>query len=473
MRKKIMAGIAGTFIAALALSGCSGQSGNNSDDSGGTQQNADAKKVTLTITSNAISGGKNAVEADWITKYVIPTFEAQEKKKGVDATVKFQPNGVDDEEYKTKISLDLSTGQGADIVSLDGIWFGEMADAGYIKPLNDVVGASTVKAWDGWKQIKPAVQQLTTYKGNLYGIPDGTDGRFIYYNKDLFKMAGLPTDWQPKSWKEILSAAKKLKSLDGVTPLQINAGTAMGEATSMQGFEPLLVGTGEPIWKKGKWQGATKGTQDVLDLYATVYGSDKLGDPLLQQEAKGRDKSFQEFADGKLGIMIESDYMWRSVINPTVGTAPMADRDTAVGYALIPAQKPGAGVNGQDFVSMSGGSGRVLNPKTKYPQQAFDLLTFMASAKALKEKLKDTPQISARDDVNADLLSNDPVLTFVSKKVLPITSFRPAQAEYTQVSSAIQEATAAIISGTSPADAAKAYQKKLEGIVGGAAKTFQ
>jgi multiple sugar transport system substrate-binding protein len=65
------------------------------------------------------------------------------------------------------------------------------------------------------------------------------------------------------------------------------------------------------------------------------------------------------------------------------------------------------------------------------------------------------------------------VLTFVSKKVLPITSFRPAQAEYTQVSSAIQEATAAIISGTSPADAAKAYQKKLEGIVGGAAKTFQ
>jgi multiple sugar transport system substrate-binding protein len=467
-RTRILVGAASVAVAALTLTACSGQS---SDDS--KQQNADAKKVSLTITSNAISGGKNAVEADWIKNYVIPTFEAQQKKKGVDAKVTFQPNGVDDEQYKTKISLDLSTGGGADIVSLDGIWFGEFADAGYIKPLNDVVGAKTVKAWDGWKQIKPAVQQLTTYNGKLYGIPDGTDGRFIYFNKNLFEKAGLPTDWQPKSWDDILDAARDLKKLDGVTPLQINAGTAMGEATSMQGFEPLLVGTGEPIWKNGKWQGASAGTKKVLDFYQTVYGSEKLGDPLLQQEAKGRDKSFEEFAAGKLGIMIESDYLWRSVINPDTGTAPMADRDSAVGYALIPAEKPGAGVKGQDFVSMSGGSGRVLNPNTKFPKQAFELLTFMASADALKEKLKDTPQISARDDVNKELLSNDPVLTFVSKKVLPITSYRPAQSDYTAVSGAIQEATAAIISGTSPADAAKQYQKALEGIVGGSSNTFK
>lgn len=42
----------------------------------------------------------------------------------------------------------------------------------------------------------------------------------------------------------------------------------------------------------------------------------------------------------------------------------MADRDEVVGYAKIPAMKPGSGVNGQDFVSMSGGTGRVLNPNS-------------------------------------------------------------------------------------------------------------
>ena len=35
----------------------------------------------------------------------------------------------------------------------------------------------------------------------------------------------------------------------------------------------------------------------------------------------------------------------------------MADRDEVVGWAKIPAREPGAGINGQDFVSMSGGSG--------------------------------------------------------------------------------------------------------------------
>jgi multiple sugar transport system substrate-binding protein len=211
--------------------------------------------------------------------------------------------------------------------------------------------------------------------------------------------------------------------------------------------------------------------RDMLDFYAKVYGGG-LGDPLLQQEAKGRDKSFEMFANNQLGIMIESDYLWRSVINPTVGTAPMADRDTAVGYALIPAEKPGAGVNGQDYVSMSGGSGRVLNPGTKYPQQAFELLTFMASAEALKEKLGATPQISARDDVNEELLSSDPLLSFVAEKVLPVTSYRPSLSEYTQVSSAMQEATAAVVGGQSPADAAKAYEQALEGIVGGSDNIF-
>ena len=82
-----------------------------------------------------------------------------------------------------------------------------------------------------------------------------------------------------------------------VTPIQINAGTAMGEATSMQGALPLLVGAGGEIWKGGKWAGASQPVKDMLDVYTKIYGGG-LGDPKLQQEAKGRDKSFEEFAAG-------------------------------------------------------------------------------------------------------------------------------------------------------------------------------
>ncbi|MFD2351773.1 hypothetical protein ACFSTC_24610 [Nonomuraea ferruginea] len=106
------------------------------------------------------------------------------------------------------------------------------------------------------------------------------------------------------------------------TPIQINAGTAMGEATTMQGVLPLLVGAGAEIYSQGKWTGASQAMKDVLGFYERIYGGSGLGDPKLQQEAKGRDKSFTQFADGKIAILLEGDYFWRSVIEPNAGVAP-------------------------------------------------------------------------------------------------------------------------------------------------------
>ena len=449
-----------TAVATMALGGCLGQQ--QDSDSG---RNADAKDVTLTITANAVAGGKNDLMAKWITDWVIPEFTRQQKAKGVNATVKFDGSGVDDGEYKAKIALDFNTDVGGDVVEIDGIWLGEFAEGGQVRPLDDLVGKGKVDAWDGWPQIPDAVQKLGELGGKRYGIPVGTDGRVIFFNKKLFAQVGLPADWQPTSWDDITAAAVSLKQLPGVTPIQLNAGTAMTEATTMQGVLPLLAGTGTEIYQGGRWQGATKEIREVLNLYQQVYRGN-LGDPVLAQEAKGRDKSFEEFAQNKIGILFESDYFWRSVVDPTVGVAKMADRDTAVGWAKIPAMNPGAGVGGQDYVSMSGGSIRVINPKTKYPQQAWELLQFINSAKATKERLGDTAQITQRQDVNEEVLKNDPMLGFIAEKVLPITRYRPGLADYPKVSTALQQATADIIAGKSADEAAAAYQDALIKAVG-------
>jgi multiple sugar transport system substrate-binding protein len=327
-----------------------------------------------------------------------------------------------------------------------------------------------VDAWDGWGQIPKPVQGNFTYKGKRYGVPEGTDGRVLYFNRTLLAKAGLPRDWQPKSWDEVLAAGQAVKSSQpGVTPIQLNAGTAMGEATTMQGVLPLLVGTGQQIWADGKWQGNTAAMRDVLGLYQKIYGGG-LGDPVLQQDAKGRDKSFQAFAAGKIAILLEGDYFWRSVVEPTKGIAKMPDRNENVGYALIPAIRPGAGVRGQDFVSMSGGGGRVLNPATKYPRQAWELMQFMNSKEATIAQVGSAPRLTQRQDVNDEILKTDPLLAFIAQKVLPLTAFRPGFAEYPQVSQALQQATQDVVAGTSPADAAGAYQKKVESVVGGADK---
>ena len=453
--------VVGSVVALSLSAGACSSSGSSSGDA---SRGAEAKTISLTIATNAVVGGKNDKEAKWITDYVIPTFTQQMKTKGVAATLKFQPSGVDDEKYKAKLSLDLKTRSGADVAAYDGIWVGEFAQAGYLLPLDKVVGASTAQ-WEGWAQIPKAVQANTSFEDKVYGIPAGTDGRVLYYNKKLFAQAGLPAEWAPKSWADILAAGRALKKLPGVSPLQINAGTAMGEATTMQGVLPLLVGTGAEIYTDGKWLGNTQEVRDVLTFYRDIYKGG-LGNSAFQQAAKGRDESFAAFAEGKIGVLLEGDYFWRSVINPKDGVAPMTTRDTDVGYAIIPAQKPGAGVKGQDFVSMSGGSGYFLNPNTKYPQQAWELLTFMSSPAALKALLGGEARITARTDVNKEILSGDPLLSTISEKILPLTVYRPGEAVYPQVSAALQQATADVVSGKSVEDAAAAYQKAVEKAVG-------
>jgi len=422
---------------------------------------------TVSMTANAITGGKNAAEADWFTDWVKPQFEAAMKADGRDVTVVFEPQGVDDENYKTKIALDLQSGGGADIIGMDGIWVGEFAQAGYIEPLSDVAG-SVVDEWDGWPQISEAVQNALSFEGERYGVPQGADGRVLYYNKALFAQAGLPENWNPTSWADVLDASRALKAIDGIVPIQLNAGTAMGEATTMQGVLPLLVGTGVELWKDGKWLGGTKELGEVLGLYRTIYVDEMLGDPIMQQEAAGRDNSFAQFAAGKIGILLEGDYFWRSVINPAegVGNAPMADRDTNVGYALIPAMKPGAGVNGQDFVSMSGGTGRVLNPNSKNPELAWELLAFMNSVDAFRSRVAGTISITPREDVNAEVLKGDAMLTFVSEEILPITAYRPGLAAYPEVSLALQEATVAVVAGEPVDQVLESYSKAVADIVG-------
>ena len=458
MSKKTAVGaVAGATIAALTLAACSG---------GGDEGGGDGDGATLTIVTNAISGGKNEAEANWINEWVIPQFEQTMADDGQDVTVTFEAQGVDDEDYKTKIALDLQSGGGADIIGIDGIWVGEFAEAGYIAPLADV-GGDAVTDWDGWEQIPDAVQNGLSFEDQLYGVPQGADGRVLYYNKELFAQAGLPEDWHPASWQDILDAGHALQSIDGVIPIQLNAGTAMGEATTMQGLLPMLVGTGAEVYTDGQWIGATDQLRQVLDLYRTIYVDEQLGDPILQQEADGRDSSFAQFADGQIGILLEGDYFWRSVIDPNDGTAPMDDRDEVVGYTLIPAETPGSGINGQDFVSMSGGTGRVLNPNSDNPELAWELLAFMNSEEAFDARAEyGGLNISPRTDVNEELLEGNEMLTFVSDEVLPITAYRPGLAAYPEVSVALQEATAAVVSGTSVDDALASYSQAVAGIVG-------
>ena len=166
----------------------------------------------------------------------------------------------------------------------------------------------------------------------------------------------------------------------------------------------------------------------MLGTYATIYGDEALGDADLQLLQDGRDRSFEAFANGEVGMLIEGDYFWRSVIHPDPEQAlfPMENRDEVVGWAMIPAYEPGGALGGLDGASMSGGGVWTMNPNTEHPAEAWALLTFMNSAEQVTAGLGGQPRITNREDVNAEILADDPMLsaTWPPKRCRSRTSAR-------------------------------------------------
>jgi len=417
--------------------------------------------VDLNITCRCVIGGVNSGTAQWIEESVIPAFEAANP----DVNVTLNQFGGEDAQLTQQLALDFSTGAGPDVSAFDGFLIPSFVEGGLLKPLEEVAGPE-VNDWSGWAALSEGSRALMEYQGKFYGIPLGTDVRMIYYRKDIFEEAGLEAEgWQPTSWEEILEAARKIKEAKPDSfPIQLNAGVAMGEATTMQGYWLALLGTGEKVTDdSGKYIVSSQGILDTLNLYKTIYVDEQLGDQRAQLLADGRNRSFANFRDGVTAILFEGDYFYRSV-TPEGSEFAVANRDEVMDWAMVPAKEPGAGIRGQDFVTISGGTGFVLNPATDAPKEAWALLSFMNEPEMQNAFQAIQPRITARTDVE---IPNSPFLTETSQALLPLTTARPNDPNYNAVSAEIQRMTEAVVSGElSPEDAMAQYKAAVINIVG-------
>jgi len=409
-----------------------------------------------------VADGVNSELVGWLLEHVIPTFEEAMAAEGKNVTVELVQFGGSDEQLKEQYALDLGVGGGYDLFSFDGFWVPEFVDAGLLQPLHAVAG-DVVDEWEGWDHISEGIQAILGYQGERYGIAAGTDVREIFYRRDLFEEAGIEVPWQPTSWEEVLEAGRILKDAGVETPIQINAGTAMGEATTMQGWDMVLLGAGQHMYDfdEGKWNVSSPAILDALNLYKTIYLDEELGDARLQLIADGRDRSFADFASGKIAILVEGDWFWRSAI---LSQMEEETRNEVVTWAKMPAKEPGAGFRGQDFVTISGGTGWVLNPNTDHPEEAWALMAHMSSQDMQLIWEEILPRINFRDDVP---VAGDEVMSAMADELLPLTTVRPMLPDYAKVSYEAQLMTERVVSGEmSPEEAMEAYAEAVTDIVG-------
>jgi sn-glycerol 3-phosphate transport system substrate-binding protein len=87
-----------------------------------------------------------------------------------------------------------------------------LIDEDAIVPFDDLAASADDKAW--MKSFYPAFMANSQTGGKTWGIPFQRSTIVLYWNKELFKEAGLDSNRPPASWKEMLEDAQKLTRRD-------------------------------------------------------------------------------------------------------------------------------------------------------------------------------------------------------------------------------------------------------------------
>jgi multiple sugar transport system substrate-binding protein len=436
-------------IAALTVLTLSGATACSSDSS-------DSSSKTITVAYQKFGA---FIQLDDQMKKI----KAEYEKAHAGYTVKLVPIQASENDYYTKLSLmNRAPSTAPDVMYEDTFLVNTDIKAGFLAPLDEYLGK-----WADWSQFTESSKSAAkALDGKTYGVPMGTDTRALWYNKNLFAKAGLPVPWAPKTWNDVLSAARTIKAkLPGVTPFNVYSGKGAGEGATMQGFEMLLYGTKHTLYDAGskKWITSSPGFLDSLNFIKTVYG-EKLGpDP---QDAL--DPNFGTRLTGDLlpksKLAIDLDGSWQSSNWTGTGTTPWPQWSTVLGQAPMPTQNgeaPGS-------TSMSGGWVLSVGSHSKNKQAAFDYVALSLNKENSTAYDIAAGQIAERADVAADpaYIKANPTLKFFTDLV-QVTHFRPAYPDYPHVSDAIQVAMEAVMTGQlTPQAAAAAYGDQVKAAVG-------
>ncbi len=314
------------------------------------------------VASLALSGG--ALAQDQVTlsyafwdqaqapamEQIISEFE----KDHPNITIKTQVTPWDD--YWTKLQTSATGGSAPDVFWMTLAYFKLYAAGGVLMPLDEKVAQEDVDM----SKFVPAMVDAYTYDGKLYGMPKDINAFGLFYNKDLFKQAGVDFPDASWTWDDVISAAQKLTNADkGIY------GIAAPEVDELGWYLTVPEAGGYVISDDGKTSGydtpeTIRGIQFWVDMINKYHAS-----PNLQQLTDTDALSL--FTSGKVAMYYGGS--WDPV---AIAEVPAAKAFTDV--APLPGDKT------KNFYS--NGLANSVYAKTQHPEEALEFVKFLGSKRA-------------------------------------------------------------------------------------------
>lgn len=343
-----------------------------------------------------------AAQADFI-KSVGDAYNASQNKVRVKVTT------IPDAQFVQKLSTAVATGAAPDVTSVDLILVPYFAKNGVFKDLTKYADGLKFK-----KLLSPAHMRLGKYKGKQFAMPFTAESSVLFWNKDLFKKAGLDPDKAPATWDDMLKAAKAVTALGNGVKGYYFSGNCGG--CNIFTFTPFIWAAGGDILKSN---GAPTFTDpvvaDALQFYKNMWDNGYVDSGAQTDNGS----SFaQPFATGKTGMVVAGAfYIGALKEHPEIN----------YGVTPIPGKKAG------QIGSFAGGDDIAVLSTTRHPKESQAFLNWVLTAG--QKFIATKSVVPTRSDVaQKDYVAQDPrfkvIADMMSKGRTPwSTSYTPLIAD--------------------------------------------
>lgn len=252
-----------------------------------------------------------------------------------DISVKAVYSGNYDETRVRALSA-LRAGEAVQLSVLGSLDTHDLVEQGLVDSFSDLATSEEDRQWID--SFYPALMANGTLEGKVWGIPFQRSTIVMYYNKDLFKQAGLDPDVAPGTWDEMVDVAAKLTQ-DGRHGLMIpSTGYPywMFQALALQNGQQLMNDDGTEVYLN------TPEAVEALTFFRDLAEKHDVSPKGTIEWGTLR----QAFVQGRTAMM------WHTTGNLT---AVRDEADFDFGVAMLPAKKePASPTGGGNFYLFSG-----------------------------------------------------------------------------------------------------------------------
>ncbi|MEO3870013.1 sugar ABC transporter substrate-binding protein [Nonomuraea sp. B12E4] len=316
--------------AALVLLGVTACSGGSSDSGDGPQT------VTLWVASPTEAFSTALVDA----------YNKTHKNQ-------VKVTGIPDDGFLQKIGTAAGARSLPDIVVSDVVYLPNYTSKGVFLDLT-----SRIKALPFASSVAPAHVQAGTWEGKQYAIPHKLASSVLFYNKDLFKKAGLDPEKPPANFEELLADAKKIRAL-GSDTYGYDFGGNCGGCTAYTMMPFMWAGGVDVLANQGKTANFDNDTvKQVFGLYKQLWDAG-----VMPANAQTQDGSTwaNNFVSGHVGMMAQGSAIVGDLQKQT-------DFDWGVARIMSP--------DGSGTSTFVGGDAAAISATSEHADAAWDFLSW-------------------------------------------------------------------------------------------------